>query len=1223
MKLKKLVVQGFKSFKDKTNIFFDEGITGIVGPNGCGKSNIVDALFWIMGEQSAKHLRGSSMKDVIFSGSSKYAPANYAECSLFIENDDGKHIHIGNKVVCPSEIQLTRKLYRNGETEYKINGTQCRLRDIQEVFMDTGAGAKSYSIIAQGEINRLVQSKPEERRVIIEEVAGITKFKLRKKESLKKMEATEQNLSRLNDLKVEIERNLGSLRKQSEKAEKARSLKEKIKRDEIIVDAHKVHDLLKNYRDFKVQINEATINLEAWKTEKNNLELDLEEERTLKDLQVRKIEEIQSEYNELSRELAQMEERLVNLCKGQETKEKMLDEKKSELTQIVEEKESRESRLDEIKTRKEELISSNEEECDLSELEDEVEMLKEQVQEKKTEHHELSSKISETKNEINDNKNEQFKLSNRLTELSAQLEDITKEMETLEEQYSIIGKDLSSERKEASDKEELYESLRDNLEELNENITTIGAEKKQKEQELKTSEREYLQLETRLQSLKKISESMEGVSGSTGALLKSERGEGYSLLGSDINCDEKYTKAVSSALSFFGETLFGESAESAALWQKDNPKKRVNISLRDSSSDTDNISSETFERLEVYGLTNPVCLSDVIEATDEVKSILSGIYIVESQDELAITRIPSEINIQGLITLDGKAGRFKLLGADQFIFGADIGGAGSGVELNNQIKNLEVELVNSQEKFEASRISHEEIEEKYNDLIIQKEELSSQAQSAKEEFITLKTKLESKLSGFETNRSRVEILKNRKSQISTQRFEFIEKEEKISISLETQEEDLLALEDQYGQVEDTLGDMEYQFNEKRDFLNGKLSERKSFSSQIQSFDDQIKDVDEQLTRLASRYSQTQMWIENTTTEFEENETEISELEKSNLDRSQVLEEKTDFLSAQRDELEQLVTKMSDREERVKKLSKDINDADRNSVEKSVKLEQIKVDEEQLTRNIFEKYQVDLRHALCDFLELSEVDTEGLIDLENMYFMEGENGPIKIQVEEYKFNRRFGNDLKDVSQRLRSQKASFNSLGEINWQAIEDYDRQKLRFDFLVEQEVELRASLEDLTTAIEKIDHKSKERFKHAFEEVNAKFTQVFPIIFGGGEARLELKGTLEDVDAGVDIIAKPPGKKMQNINLMSGGEKAMTAVSLIFSVFLVKPSPFCLLDEVDAPLDDANVGRFSELLKEMSKDSQFILITHNKKTMELNDTLYGVTMQEPGVSKALSVQLQ
>ena len=328
------------------------------------------------------------------------------------------------------------------------------------------------------------------------------------------------------------------------------------------------------------------------------------------------------------------------------------------------------------------------------------------------------------------------------------------------------------------------------------------------------------------------------------------------------------------------------------MWQKDNPKKRVNISLRDSSSEADNISSETFERLEVYGLVNPVRLSEVIQATDEVKSILSGIYIVESQNELAITKVPSEINIQGLITLDGKSGRFKIFGADQFIFGADVGGAGSGVELNNQIKSLEVELVSSLERLEASRVSYEEVEEKYNDHYSKGGSIS-QAQSAKEEFITLKTKLESKLSGFETNRSRVEILKNRKSQISTQRFEFIEKEEKISITLEAQEEDLLALEDQYGQVEDTLGDMEYQFNEKRDFFKWETLGENHSLLKFKALMIKLKTLMSNL--LGSRwYSQTQMWIENTTTEFDENEIEISELEKSNLDRSQVLEEKNRF-----------------------------------------------------------------------------------------------------------------------------------------------------------------------------------------------------------------------------------------------------------------------------------------------------------------------------------------
>ncbi|MEK6624804.1 MAG: AAA family ATPase, partial [Bdellovibrionota bacterium] len=338
--------------------------------------------------------------------------------------------------------------------------------------------------------------------------------------------------------------------------------------------------------------------------------------------------------------------------------------------------------------------------------------------------------------------------------------------------------------------------------------------------------------------------------------------------------------------------------------------------------------------------------------------------------------------------------------------------------------------------------------------------------------------------------------------------------------------------------------------------------------------------------------------------------------------SQVLVDREEILSLMRDRLSELLTGMQERENEVKELGQKINKSEKDMVEHEVKIGQSLTEEVQVTRNIFEKYRVDLRQTISSVLEYSTSELSQLQDLATMFMMEGPQGPEKVEAVAYEFTRRYGQDLKECHAKLREAKSELNRLGEINWQAIEDYDHQKLRFDFLVKQEDELKVSLEDLKMAIEKIDIKSRERFKVAFEEVSSRFEKVFPIIFDGGMAKLALVGNPDDPDAGVDIIAQPPGKKMQNINLMSGGEKALTAVALIFSIFLVKPSPFCLLDEVDAPLDDANVGRFVELLREMSKESQFILITHNKKTMELNDTLYGVTMQEPGISKAISVQL-
>ncbi|MBT4790328.1 MAG: AAA family ATPase, partial [Halobacteriovoraceae bacterium] len=393
MKLLRLHLQGFKSFKDKTTINFDDGITGIVGPNGCGKSNIVDALFWVMGEQSAKHLRGNKMKDLIFAGSSKYTPASFAEVTLVLENDTGKHIHIGNQVSKPSEIALTRKLYRNGETEYRINNVPARLKDIQEVFMDTGAGAKSYSIIAQGEINRLVQAKPVERRTMIEEVAGVTKFKMRKKESIKKIEQTQINLNRLSDLQAEIHKNLKALERQAEKAEKARRLKGRVKHHELIVKSHKEHAFLSDYVSIRKSLEDNKLIVEQASIRKDQLELALEDERIKKVDLIEKIDDFQAQFNELSRELAASEERLKHLKKSCDEKGQHIVSRSKENEELGLDIESRSEKLSELKDKMRDLEAQNFEEMDFSSLEEKVDNYKESLTEKEELMSELNSML--------------------------------------------------------------------------------------------------------------------------------------------------------------------------------------------------------------------------------------------------------------------------------------------------------------------------------------------------------------------------------------------------------------------------------------------------------------------------------------------------------------------------------------------------------------------------------------------------------------------------------------------------------------------------------------------------------------------------------------------------------------------------------------------------------------------------------------------------------------
>ena len=1223
MKLKRLILQGFKSFKDRTVIHFDEGITGIVGPNGCGKSNVVDALFWVMGEQSAKHLRGSSMKDVIFSGSAKYSPGTFAEVSLVLENDDGKHIHIGHQVSSPSEIQLTRKLYRNGETEYRINDIPCRLRDIQEVFMDTGAGAKSYSIIAQGEIHRLVNQKPEERRVMIEEVAGITKFKARKKESLKKIEATEQNLARLNDLQQEIEKNLKSLEKQAEKAERAKELKEKVKRYDLVVHSHKEFDLLKNYKEGKTIVDSRTEEIESLSVRKNNIEIGLEEERFRKDEETSKIEELQKEFNTISKELAASEERLVYLCKTQSEKEKLIETREKEIETVVAELEGRLEKLEALHAELASWEKKGEEDNDFTLLEERVEHLKEELEFKVQSLNDLRDQLQSDKEAFQKIDQELFRNTSRLEEYSNQLQDLTKEIEALEVQYSGVNSQIVAEREAVANAERNSIDLKEKEISLKSSIDDKSIVVRDLETQLAVKSKQLIQTDSKLHSLIEVNRSLEQKKDGISAFLK-EHSEGFSLLGNLIKCEEKYTKAVQILLSEFLETLVstGESDTDLFNWISINEKNLDYLKLING----ERLSAETIERLKITLGDNLVSLSDVLEMEEGLKQRLSafldGYFIVSELSSDALINLSSDIRFKSITDIQGIRKLSNISGAKLISIQIGSDETSGFVARNNTIAELKVfsqELTEDVSRFELI------LSDKKSNLDFEKlefENLRDQAAEARAIHAGKKSALDAKLASFESGFTRLEILKNRKNEISKSRLDLIESEERLSADKAKKESSVEELQSRVSEVQEEVEIQRSSYEEERSELLQKQVEARSFESTIKSLNSQIDDLNGQIDRLNQRLESNKTLVAQYNSEIDQIVLELEKLEASNKEMSLVLSDKEDVLNLLKDSLGQLLLSMKDREDEVKEISSKINKNQKEITEYEVKLSQYVIEEEQNVRNIFEKYQIDLRHVLGKFLEYQESDFSELKDINSMFWMETEEGLKEIERVDFEFIRRYGQDLKECSDKLKNYKLEFGRLGDINWQAIEDYDRQKLRADFLKIQETELKSSLEDLQKAIAHIDEKSKIRFQAAYDEVNSRFQKVFPIIFGGGSADLKVVGDINDAECGIEIIAQPPGKKLQSINLLSGGEKAMTAVSLIFSIFLVKPSPFCLLDEVDAPLDDANVGRFNELLREMSSDSQFILITHNKKTMELNDTLYGVTMQEPGVSKAVSVQL-
>lgn len=1224
MRLNRLIIQGFKSFKDKTVIIFDEGITGIVGPNGCGKSNIVDALFWVMGEQSAKHLRGTSMKDLIFAGSSKYSPASFAEVTLVLDNVNGKHIHINGTVAKPAEIHLTRKLYRNGETEYRINNEPARLKDIHEVFMDTGAGAKSYSIIAQGEINKLVQAKPEERRVMIEEVAGITKFKLRKRESLKKIEQTQSNLIRLEDLQNEIYKNLKNLERQAEKAEKAKTLRERIKKYELIVESHREHDFLQDYVNAHTLLEGRATEHENLSIRKSQLDLLLEDEKIQKTDMMERIDVAQDDYNDHSRELAAAEERVKHLKKSLIEKEKNIERARRENEELSIDIEKRTERLETLTAQLQELESNNYEQMDFSNLEEKVELLKTQMFDLEEELNEKRRELNASKEKLQALDNEAFKNTSKLEEYSRLLQDLTAEIENLEKSTSNFTDDLMKDRATVKASGTRVEELKSHLPVLKQEVDELQDQLKTADIKFRELSRDVIHLESKRNSLIEINNSAEGRRAGAVELVKRVNDGTLEVLGKLIECDPEYAVAVEQLIGESLDVVLSTSSKEAFKDLTTNFEATVDILWPQDSI----ISQESIGRLETQGCLGMKALVDIVrinntEYADKLSKILNGFFVVENLTTELASRINPEIQFKGLVSKDGKI-LIKKVG-NSVVYGLrnDLTSEAQGiVQRNNLIQEMGINLEAKQAELAILETTIMQLETDLTEKRQILEETTKNFNEINTVYAATKAALESKEANQSSNSSRLQILQNRKSETSKARLELIESDEKLNISKDDIQDLIKTLSSDVADIESRYHELKMSFENERDEMMELKVKAQSYQQQLKSLNSQIEDVNSQIDRYREKQQANLELLENYQTEIENSQMEAEQVEASNRDMSEVLSEKENYLNLLKDQIAQILLSMQEKESELKEINNRLNKIEKENVELELRTTQIIQEEELLVKDIFERYKIDLRSNLMKHLEITTDKIVGLKDVSTMFMMETEDGPKQIETQDYEFEKRFPGQIKEAKEKFKEYKTEFNRLGEINWQAIEDYDRQKLRYDFLKAQEEELKKSMTDLQTAIAHIDEKSKERFKEAFTEVNERFSKVFPIIFGGGEAKLEVTGDLDSIECGVDIIAKPPGKKMQSITLMSGGEKAMTAVSLIFSIFLVKPSPFCLLDEVDAPLDDANVGRFNELLREMSSESQFILITHNKKTMELNDTLYGVTMQEPGVSKAVSVQL-
>lgn len=1193
MRIKKLELVGFKSFKDRTVIHFDKGITGIVGPNGCGKSNIVDALVWVMGEMSAKHLRGANMSDVIFGGSEGYAPLGMAEVSLTLENDGGP---FPVKYLKHSEIMITRRLHRDGESEYLVNKEPARLRDIHEIFMDTGAGSKGFSIIEQGAIGKIITAKPEDRRTLIEEAAGITKFKVRKRESQRKLISTEQNLVRLQDILGEQKRQLDSLERQAQRAERYRNLKRDLQDKEILVSSKSYLALHTEAEALRREVDEAREREAGWSGKVSQMESEIatvrlqavEQEKVVEDLQMQhqraqtqaqtlefQIRELNFEIEQARRNkemtgslLEQSQARKIALDNELKTVEENLAAATVKADEVGQQYQTQAAELSQIQARIQSLDSQltvqRREMLTVSQSETHLDAKFQSLNDKIAEQGERLEQLRQVEVELQEQKGEFERRRNQtFSKLEGERQmqlDIMKDVENFQANYEILQRQVSEKQNEVTEfKDSLNEvaSRLYGLENLQANFE--GFEEGVKEVMLWQRQRQ----EAHADGSVSVSATMRPVA-------------------EIVEVPERFELAMEAALGARLQLLVSDNSETAlgALdFLKSNTKGRSSFVANDWMPDS---AGGGLEQLKTQSGVD-VVLADVVNIPGDqqraLKPFFQSVVVVDSIR--TALRLRAEYAGYTFVTTEGDC-----LSADGVLTGGTAESADSGLlKRRREIKELSQQREEWAGKLALARVSLEKLEARMKQV---GEELESSRKRNNEKEI--------EVAGLKKDLERAENeLKNAEVAVQRQQNE-ISKEDSSLQRLSSESEDIgERLTDMRGrrvELESSVKELDEEYQSSRTGVDELQRRVTNLQVEAASTRKDVESLRQRFELLTRSLNEIQAQVQQMASESDRSHESLTVnqvlVEQRKLELETAIDEAQDAaqnLAEARDKFERVQAQAREQEQALNDSHHGYHQLQSRMNEASLRLEQVRMKEQYLIEQIHERYMLALADVAPQY-----ADT--VIDLQTLE-----------------------NEVNDLKNKL-------NKIGDVNLSSIEEYEDLQKRHGFLDQQYKDLIEAKEQLKKVIDRINRICSRRFKDTFEQVNERFTKVFPVLFGGGEARLILVEDPENGEMGIDIVSKPPGKKLQNVSLLSGGEKALTAVSLIFSIFLVKPSPFCLLDEVDAPLDDANVFRFNDLVKEMAKRSQLIIVTHNKHTMKVNNTLYGVTMEERGVSKMVSVSL-
>jgi chromosome segregation protein len=1182
MQLTKLEIRGFKSFGDKVVINFDEGITGIVGPNGCGKSNVVDSIRWVLGEQRSRMLRSDKMENVIFNGTKKRKPTNLAEVSLTFNN---------TKNLLPTEysqVTITRRYYRSGESEYELNGVTCRLKDISNLFLDTGIASNSYAIIELKMVDDILNDKDNSRRGLFEEAAGISKFKVRKKETLRKLSDTDADLARVEDLLFEIEKNLKSLEKQARQAQQYYKIKEEYKEASIALARKTVEKHQQSFRDGKSKIeteNDLKLSLNRQLAEKEaaieKSKADLiAKEKQLSSRQkalnehVGKIRSYESEKKIKNERLRFLNDKNENLREQIEQDRKSNERASFSIESLTKEKQVADKILSEVAAKLDRLKGEyDHQKTETAALQEEVNILNRNFRQKREEVYQLTKDLEIKQIQLSTLKQELDKAASDTTEQSANLEEF-------EIKLQEVGQLRAERQKEIDKLKSEEEAVQSRIESIGKTLEVIKEEGTQVSRKLDARQNEYA-------LTKSLVENLEGFPEAIKFLKKnSSWGKDAPLLSDVITCPEEYRVTIENFLEPYMNYYIVESEANAY--------QAINLLSDAAKGKAHFFILEKFDKFKPTStkiIQNAIPATEVVEFDGKYKKlvsfILDNVYISTNHH----TDLP-DVDDAIFITKNGKVTRrhYSISGGAVGLFeGKRIGRAKNLEKLAVEIKALNKKLDEIQQSIESNQADLNALKASSKKDKI--EALLPDLNQINEEYVSIRTKQEQFSKMLTSNTTKREDIIDRIEVLTEELRTLQPKAEREQDLQKSDEEDLASKNSELQVFQEILSQKSAAFNQ----------ENISYHQQ----ENKVASIAQEISFKENTYESSKERIERNQSELKQTEEEIK-----------ALVEKAEMND------DELVAMYSEREA----IEGGVNEAEKEYYSSRGLIDELEKESREIQRRrestdlMLMEFQNQLNETKLQLSAVKErLSVEFNIDLDDLL---KEKGP--EEGEEVKENPFADISDEELREKVSRFKTRIDNIGPINPMAMEAFEEIKERYDFIIKEKDDLIKAKESLISTIGEIDAVARETFIDAFEKIRANFIKVFRSLFTEeDDCELKLLNPDDPLESPIEIMAKPKGKRPLTINQLSGGEKTLTAISLLFSIYLLKPAPFCIFDEVDAPLDDANIDKFNNIIRTFSKESQFIIVTHNKRTMSSTDIIYGITMIEQGVSRVVPVDLR